>query len=96
MDKFWEAFDRFKEKLGDTFHPILSPIFDILEIPFESFPLASARYFAIGLFLICGAWALTLKADYIYEGAIDRAKWRDLRIWTCLILIPYIWTYWVM
>ena len=95
MEAFWRAFDAFKERLGEWVRPILTPLFDVLELPFEVLPLEAGRWCALGLFIICTLWVLTLKADYIYQGALDRAKWRDLRVWTVLFMIPYVYIYYI-
>lgn len=45
---------------------------------------------AVGLFVAAGIWVFTLKRDFVYLGAPDRAIWRDLRIWAWVTLAPYI------
>lgn len=42
-------------------------------------------------FLILGTcWALFLTRGYIYQGAPTAARWRDLRLWIPLLLLPYL------
>jgi len=41
-------------------------------------------------------FALTLKTDYIYEGAPDRSRWRDLRIWAAFVMLIQITIYLVL
>jgi hypothetical protein len=50
----------------------------------------AGRASAAGLFIAAGIWVLTLKRDYIYRGAADQARWRDLRIWALVALLPYV------
>ena len=47
------------------------------------------RWCALALFAIAAIWVFTLKRDYVYLGAADRAVWRDLRLWTVVVLLPY-------
>lgn len=58
-----------------------------------SLPMGVAQAAVLGLFVLTGIWLWTLKKDYIYLGAPDRAAWRDLRIWATLVLLPYIAVY---
>jgi len=48
---------------------------------------------AVGLFVIAGVAVWTLRRNYVYLGAPDQARWRDLRIWSTALLIPYILVY---
>ena len=53
-------------------------------------PLWSARV-AVALLLILPAVAVwRLRSDWVLRGAPDRAKWRDLRIWAALFIVPYL------
>lgn len=58
-----------------------------------SLPMGVAQVAVLGLFALTGVWLWTLKKDYIYLGAPDQARWRDLRIWATLVLLPYIAVY---
>lgn len=53
-------------------------------------PLWSARI-AVALLLILPAAAVwRLGRDWVLRGAPDLAKWRDLRIWAALFVVPYL------
>ncbi len=55
-----------------------------------SLPLWSARV-AVALLLILPAVAVwRLRPDWVLRGAPDRAKWRDLRVWAALFIVPYL------
>ena len=41
----------------------------------------------ISFFMIIFIFELYQRRDYVYQGAPDQARWRDLRIWAGLILI---------
>lgn len=51
---------------------------------------AAARGCAVALFVLAAGWVWTIRRDFIYRGAPDRAAWRDLRWWTLLALLPYV------
>ena len=53
-------------------------------------PLWSARI-AVALLLVLPAVAVwRLSRDWVLRGAPDRARWRDLRIWAALFIVPYL------
>ena len=53
-------------------------------------PLWSARV-AVALLLILPAAAVwRLSRDWVLRGAPDRRKWRDLRVWAALFIVPYL------
>ncbi len=59
-------------------------------------PLWVAQICVLTLFVAAGAWALMLPREFIYLDAPDRARWRDLRIWAVLFLVPYVTLYVVL
>ncbi|MGD9647773.1 MAG: hypothetical protein AB7U73_18825 [Pirellulales bacterium] len=60
----------------------------------DSLPMWVAQLCAIGLFVVAGLWVLTLSRDFVFLGATSRSRWRDLRIWSIALLLPYIAVYW--
>jgi hypothetical protein len=87
MSNPWNAFSEFvKTHVAPGLKSLLVP----LDAWIDSLPLWTGTVCAVGLFVIVGLWALTLRREYIYLGAPDQARWRDLRIWTILVLLPYI------
>ena len=86
----WNAFSEFmKSNVAPHLKALLTPLDQLI----DTLPLWVGTACAIGLFVIVGIWALTLKRSYIYLGAPDQAAWRDLRIWTIIVLLPYIIVY---
>lgn len=54
-------------------------------------PLWTAKAGAVILFLIVFISAWMLPKNFILQGAPDKKKWRDLRVWaTTLILLQFI------
>ncbi len=65
---------------------VLGPINDAM----GALPPWSARV-AVALLLVLPAAAVwRLSRDWVFSGAADRAKWRDLRLWAALFVVPYL------
>lgn len=83
----WEAFSGFmKAHFAPSLRAILSP----LDAWLNSLPDWSGKVCALGLFVLACLWVFTLKREYIYLGAPDKAGWRDLRWWAVVFLLPYV------
>ncbi len=55
-----------------------------------SLPLWTARV-AVALLLVLPAAAVwRLDRDWVLRGAPNRARWRDLRVWAVLFVVPYL------
>ncbi len=53
-------------------------------------PLWSARIAVALLLILPAATVWRLSRDWVLRGAPDRAKWRDLRIWAAVFIVPYL------
>lgn len=82
-----------RQPLSNTLGPLLRWFLEPLDRFLISLPPSVWLGCAIGLFVVAGIAVWTLKRDYVYLGAPDKAGWRDLRIWSTLLLIPYILVY---
>lgn len=51
-----------------------------------SIPLFWGKIISVFLFSIIFIWAWCRPKEYIFKGAPDQKWWRDLRIWTSIIL----------
>lgn len=68
------------------FELVLGPI----DAAMGALPLWSARV-AVALLLVLPAAAVwRLGREWVLRGAPDRARWRDLRIWAALFVVPYL------
>lgn len=56
----------------------------------KSIPLFWGKILAVAGFAIIILWAWLRPRGYILSGAPDRRWWRDLRIWTTLLLVMQI------
>ena len=69
---------------------ILEFVLGPIDAALGALPLWSARV-AVALLLILPAAAVwRLNRDWVLRGAPDRARWRDLRIWAALFIVPYL------
>lgn len=59
----------------------------------SAIPVDAGRWFVLALLLIPLGIVLRQKEAWIFRGAPDRARWRDLRLWACVILLPYVLLY---
>lgn len=68
------------------FELVLGPV----DAAMGALPLWSARV-AVALLLVLPAAAVwRLGREWVLRGAPDRARWRDLRIWAALFVVPYL------
>ena len=69
---------------------ILELVLGPIDAALGALPLWSARV-AVALLLILPAVAVwRLSRHWVLRGAPDHAKWRDLRIWAALFVVPYL------
>lgn len=90
---FENAIARLTAYLDVWLVPPLNSLFGPLDRFLSGLSTDSGRYCAVALFAIAAAWVLTLKRDYVFQGAPDRAWWRDLRLWSVAALAPYVYVY---
>jgi hypothetical protein len=73
--------------------PLLKPAFDSFHSVIDQLPPLVWR-FSICAYLVLGTiWALFLSRDYVFLGSPDQARWRDLRLWVPVLLVPYLLIY---
>jgi hypothetical protein len=49
---------------------------------------------ALGLYGIAIVWTWFLSRKFVFRGAPDEHRWRDLRIWATFVMLPYVAIYW--
>ena len=79
--------------IRDTIGPPLKSLHGPVDEWLGSLPMSVAIGCAIGLFTVAGIWVWTLKREFIFRGAPDQQWWRDLRLWSMLVLLPYVAVY---
>lgn len=85
--------DSLKAFLSDTLVPLLKLVLDPLNAFLTHLP-PFLWHAAVCLYLLAGClWTLRLTRDSVYRGAPDQARWRDLRLWIPLLLVPYVTAY---
>jgi len=80
----------FSAFLHEYIAPWLERVLDPLDSFFLSLPPWMWTACAVALFVVPCVGAFLLRREFIYDGAPDRAPWRDLRVWGGLISIPYV------
>lgn len=73
--------------------PLLKALLDPVHHLLDAVPPAGWRLAVCLYLLIGGCWAWWLRRSYIYAGAPDQARWRDLRWWIPWLLGPYLFLY---
>jgi uncharacterized membrane protein YgaE (UPF0421/DUF939 family) len=75
--------------IRNTLGPPLKSLHAPLDRALDAVPMSVAQGCTIGLFVAAAIFAWCMPRRYIYLGAPDQARWRDLRIWATLVLVPY-------
>ncbi len=81
--------DRSITWLRETLGPPLHELHEPLDMWLDSLPMWMAKASAVALFVIAGIWVVCLRRNFVYLGALDDARWRDLRIWAVFLLVVY-------
>ncbi|MBQ94375.1 MAG: hypothetical protein CL510_00845 [Actinobacteria bacterium] len=85
--------ERLTQFLEQQLVPLLKPSVDVFHAVIDPLPPSVWR-FSICAYLVLGTiWALFLSRDYVLLGSPDRARWRDLRLWVPVLLVPYLLIY---
>lgn len=72
---------------------LFEAIFDPLTAALGAIPFAAARWFTVAFLLVPVLAVFFIKTDYVFLGASKRRWWLDLRLWTVVVMIPYILIY---
>ena len=57
---------------------------------------AQVRLCFLAFFVAVAVFAVSQDRDYVYLGAPDRRRWRDLRLWALAILAVQATLYWAL
>lgn len=90
MNDLW---DSYLQALRDHVAPPLKSLFAPLDTFLGGLTTDVGRWCAAALLITAGIAVLFVRRDYVYLGAPDRHRWRDLRIWTLFALAPYVFIY---
>jgi hypothetical protein len=87
---WWEqARESFRENVGPPLRALHQPIDDWL----GTAPMYVATASAVGLYALAVLWVWTLRRDFVFRGAPDAKRWRDLRLWATVVVLPYVAVY---
>ena len=90
IEKLETPLEKLDEFLRTTFGPPLKALHEPIDAWLGSLSMTVAMVCAIGLYLIAIAWVWTLPREFVFRGAVDQDRWRDLRIWATLVVLPYV------
>jgi hypothetical protein len=68
----------------------LTLFFEPIHSVMRSIPLSRARLFVLALLILPLVGLLLQKRSFIFRGAPDQKRWRDLRLWAVIVLLPYV------
>lgn len=84
------VWQRFEAWLKDALVPPLRTVLGPLDRWLDGLPPWAGSACAVGLFAAAAVWVLFLRREFVYRGAPDQSRWRDLRLWAILALVPYV------
>ena len=87
------ALEAAKQGLTHYLVPPMKAVLGPLDRLLDSAPSWVGQACAVSLFVIVGLSLFALKHEYVYQGAPDQSRWRDLRIWAWLAMIPFVAVY---
>ena len=88
--------DSLKSFIESLFVRILKPVFDPLHEFLDQLPPSMWR-FSVCVFLLVGAlWSLFLSRKSVFRGCQTQSKWADLRLWVCVLIVPYFLIYLIL
>ena len=74
--------------------PVWNGLATVLMSVMTAIPMWGVRLIVLGFLAGLGVWSLTLPADYAFQGAPQRAWYRDVRIMALIVIaiemIPYL------
>lgn len=82
-----------KDVIASVLVGLLKPVLDPIHAFLDQLPPPVWR-FSVCLFLLLGGlWALFLSRESIFRGCQSNSRWADLRLWVCVLLVPYLLIY---
>lgn len=85
--------ERAQQALQETLGPPIKALHEPVDAWLGSLPMWVAVACAMGLYLVALVWVWLLGREFVFRGAPDDRWWRDLRIWSTAVLLPYIVVY---
>lgn len=88
--QFIEAVNR---GLSHYLVPPLKGVLGPLDRVLDGAPAWVGQACAVSLFAVVALWVLTLKREYVFQGAPNQSRWCDLRLWAWLAMVPFVVVY---
>lgn len=72
-------------------HGMFAPVFHPMNNALASLPNWVMQVFGVGMFVMAMIWVgVFLNKDYVNHGRPYKSLWTDLRLWTCLSMLPHV------
>tara|TARA_A100001037_G_C14985747_1_gene560162 strand:+ start:416 stop:685 length:270 start_codon:yes stop_codon:yes gene_type:complete len=71
----------------------LKPVLDPLHSMLDQLPPSIWRLLVCLFLLTGGLWTLFLSRESVYRGCGTSSRWADLRVWVCVLVVPYVLIY---
>jgi len=85
--------ERAQQALQDALGPPIKALHGPVDAWLGSLPMSVAVACTMGLYVVAMVWVWVLRREFVFRGAPDQRWWRDLRIWSTVVLLPYIAVY---
>jgi len=82
------------EQIQSAFHDVFAPVFHPMNSVLAGLPNWVMQVFGVGMFVMAMVWVVVfLNKDYVNHGRPYKSIWTDLRLWTCLSMLPHVAVY---
>lgn len=78
-----------KQMIESVLVRILTPVLEPLHGFLDQLPPAVWRLSVCAFLLLGGLWTLFLSRESVFRGCGTQSRWADLRLWVCVLLVPY-------
>lgn len=82
-----------KEAIASVLVRLLKPVLDPVHALLDQLPPPVWRVSVCLFLLLGGLWVLFLSRESVFRGCRSQSRWADLRIWVCVLLVPYLLIY---
>ena len=82
-----------KQTIESVFVRVLKPMLDPLHGFLDQLPPAVWRGSVCAFLLLGDLWTLFLSRESVFRGCHVQSKWADLRLWVCVLIVPYLLIY---
>ena len=93
LDSVLKSLEQLEAFLRGSLGPPLKRLHQPIDAWLGALPMSVALICALALYGAAVLWVWTLKREFVLRGAPGNERWRDLRIWATLVVLPYVAVY---